>query len=205
MTRFLAFAALLVGLFVGLAAAAPAVAAEDPFEPFLAPETDSLETPGPNAGHFLDAAAVKTAIDACLASAAAASAALAEDPSKEIDAPIRDAADCVGGAAAVCLGYASNQSTAGMVGCVASEAGVWEGVMTAAFSDAIEKLQSDDARNALRAAQDAWAEYRNATCAIWDHVFEGGTMARPIAANCVMEKTAARAIERREFAAGLVR
>lgn len=102
--------------------------------------------------------------------------------------------DCIGTVANPCLEDEKNHSTLGMVSCAAREQQWWDGQLNILYGTLRANLSSDGS-DALRDIQRAWIKYKDAKCAFPYKFFEGGTMAQPIAADCVMRMTAERAIE----------
>jgi uncharacterized protein YecT (DUF1311 family) len=60
-------------------------------------------------------------------------------------------------------------------------------------------LQDDPARQRFIDAQTAWQAFRDADCASESDLFEGGTLASVVAANCSSDRTAERLKELRAF------
>jgi len=102
--------------------------------------------------------------------------------------------DCIGTIATPCLDREENQTTVGMVGCTSRELQWWDGQLNILYGTLRGNLSSEGSE-ALRDIQRAWIKYKDAKCAFPRIFFEGGTMAQPIAADCVMRMTAERAIE----------
>ena len=110
----------------------------------------------------------------------------------------RDAHVCIGRLADACLDKPENQSTHAMSGCSHQEAEIWDRLLNAEYQRllaAVEGKAKDDIVNAQR----QWIGLRDSDCAIPDALFDGGTMAQPIAANCVMENTAERMLQVRAW------
>lgn len=103
---------------------------------------------------------------------------------------------CVGIVSQPCLDKPENQSTHGMAGCVRREERIWDSLLNDWYTMAREAL-SKPVRGELRKVQRAWITWRDAKCGFERDRFEGGTMGIPIAANCMMETTARRALELR--------
>lgn len=102
--------------------------------------------------------------------------------------------DCIGVASAVCLDDPSGQSTLGQVGCLARESSIWDEYLNrdyAALRDALDEKSFAH----LRDTQRKWIAYRDANCQMPYVFFQGGTIARPIGAHCMLELTARRANE----------
>lgn len=100
---------------------------------------------------------------------------------------------CQGAVSEPCLDVPEGQSTAGMVACVTRETAVWDALL----QDAKAKLSATpvvtmgaELKTAMAAADAAFEANKQAQCDLAYPAFDGGTMAQPIAANCVNELTA---------------
>ena len=109
------------------------------------------------------------------------------------DAP-GDRNDCIGVASGPCLDDERNQSTVGQVMCLARESAIWDEFLNRDYNALREKLTAATFER-LQDTQRKWIAYRDANCAMPHAFFEGGTMAQPIGAHCIMEMTARRANE----------
>jgi uncharacterized protein YecT (DUF1311 family) len=94
---------------------------------------------------------------------------------------------------------AEAETTLGMEGC--SEQAI---LRTDAKIDAVAKrifvrLGSTRARRRFVTAQKAWLTYRNADCASASDVYEGGTLAGVVAADCSAQRTTRHLFEIRAF------
>ena len=126
----------------------------------------------------------RLAIADCLSSARAA----ADEPDT-----------CIGVVADPCLETDEGMTTLGMTACASREADIWDELLNQNYSRAREGL-SEEASTGLRDVQRLWIEYRDAKCAFPRLQFEGGTIAGPMSAYCVMDMTARRALELAEIA-----
>lgn len=115
------------------------------------------------------------AVDACLARAEAAGT---------------HGRSCIGIVADPCLDH-GDPSTAGMVACYGREAEVWDARLNAAYRSAMASLPPATAQK-LKAVQLSWIETRNLSCRFYDALHEGGTIARPLMADCTNRATAER-------------
>lgn len=109
-----------------------------------------------------------------------------------------DARKCVGRVANPCLEQPDSQSTHAMVACHARETKVWDGLLNAEYQrllGAVEGKTKDD----IVKAQRQWVGLRDMDCAIPYALFEGGTMAQPIGADCLLENTAERMLQVRAW------
>jgi len=91
-----------------------------------------------------------------------------------------------------CIKTEGGETTYGMVQCYGAESAAWAVQMNAA----LERARADEARRAwLEPAQQAWSAWRDAECAYRASRFLGGSMARVLAAACIADLTATRAID----------
>ena len=105
---------------------------------------------------------------------------------------------CVGRISDPCLESSEGQSTAGMVACSDKETKVWDEMLNDEYGRLLGLLGSK-AAEAVKQAQRNWIALRDADCKVPYEIFEGGTMAQPIAANCVLTHTADRAVQVRAW------
>ena len=117
---------------------------------------------------------------------------------KSADADNGKPRDCIGRLADACLDKPENQSTHAMVGCSNKEAEIWDRLLNTEYQQLLAAV-AGKAKDDVVKAQRQWIGLRDADCAIPDALFEGGTMAQPIAANCVMENTAERMLQVRAW------
>jgi uncharacterized protein YecT (DUF1311 family) len=106
--------------------------------------------------------------------------------------------DCIGRVADACLDKPENQSTHAMSGCSNTEADIWDALLNTEYQrllGAVEGKTKDD----IVKAQRQWVSLRDADCAIPYALFDGGTMAQPIGANCLMQSTAERMLQVRAW------
>ena len=118
---------------------------------------------------------------------------------KSADADNGKPRDCIGRLADACLDKPENQSTHAMSRAApTAEAEIWDRLLNTEYQrllGAVEGKAKDD----IVKAQRQWVGLRDADCAIPDELFDGGTMAQPIGANCVMENTAERMLQVRAW------
>lgn len=101
---------------------------------------------------------------------------------------------CVGLISEPCQETSEGASTAGMMACVGREHRVWDQRLNDAYRDLLATL--DPAGQAkVRDIQRAWIAWRDKKCTMAYVIFEGGTMAGPVSAACVMDATARRSFE----------
>lgn len=110
-----------------------------------------------------------------------------------------DLRGCIGIVANACLDRGEDPSTAGEVACYDREITVWEGQLNALYKKVMARLPPGSARQ-LRDAERSWIETRQLSCAFYDTFYEGGTMARPMTADCYNRATAERVLYLRGFA-----
>lgn len=102
-----------------------------------------------------------------------------------------DGRSCIGVVANPCLERGRDPSTAGMVACFGRESAVWDARLNAAYRAAMTALPPATAQK-LKGAQRSWIETRDLSCGFYDALHEGGTIARPLAADCTNRATAER-------------
>lgn len=114
---------------------------------------------------------------------------------------------CVGVSAEACMrDTPGGHSTYGMGGCLSAEADYWDAQLNAAYAEVMAAAQNADAEMAeigasaisqadtLRAMQQAWITFRDATCDYEYSQWGGGTGGGPAIAGCIMRMTGAQAI-----------
>ena len=117
---------------------------------------------------------------------------------KSADADNGKPRDCIGRLADACLDKPENQSTHAMVSCSSKETEIWDRLLNTEYQRLLAAVEGK-AKDDIVKAQRQWIGLRDSDCAIPDALFEGGTMAQPIAANCVMENTAERMLQVRAW------
>ena len=85
-----------------------------------------------------------------------------------------------------------------MVDCIYRETKVWDDLLNAEYKRLLAVL-GDKAQASVRTSERAWIAARDADCSVPYDIYEGGTMAQPIAANCVLSQTAMRALQLRDW------
>lgn len=108
----------------------------------------------------------------------------------------RDGRACIGRTSDPCLETPGNESTMSMVACISAETEAWDEILNADYNGLLGAL-NEKAQESVRKAQRAWIALRDADCAVPYEIFEGGTMALPIGAQCGLERTAARVLQLR--------
>lgn len=107
----------------------------------------------------------------------------------------KDGLACLGRLSDPCLKRPENSSTIGQYECMSKEIKLWDNMLNAEYKQLRGLLRNGDQRTALRDVQRSWIKYRDSDCSLARVFFEGGTIATVIGANCVLRKTARRAIE----------
>jgi uncharacterized protein YecT (DUF1311 family) len=85
-----------------------------------------------------------------------------------------------------------------MVQCVDGETTVWDALLNADYQRLLGDVPSK-AADAVREAQRAWIALRDADCKVPYDIYEGGSMARLDAANCMLDHTAERVLQLRTW------
>jgi uncharacterized protein YecT (DUF1311 family) len=99
---------------------------------------------------------------------------------------------CIGVVSGPCLVRDETRSTADQNACIDREVAVWDDILNETFRRLRDKLD-DQQKGKLRDMQGAWIAAKEKTCAFyWDYY--QGTMASPMAAECVNRETARRAL-----------
>lgn len=112
-------------------------------------------------------------------------------------APDGDPRTCIGAISRLCgeeMGEAGASSTGGMVNCAWRERSAWAGILQDSISTlrARESATQNAALDRALAAGEQWADAR---CAYDASFYEGGSLARVLAAQCSRDTTAQRAID----------
>jgi uncharacterized protein YecT (DUF1311 family) len=102
---------------------------------------------------------------------------------------------CIGKASAMCMKSNEARTTIGMTSCYAQELEWWDERLNREYKELKRTLEKDEFA-AIRDIQRKWIAFKDASCSyIGDHQFKGGSLARPVTVNCVMDVTAVRSIE----------
>ena len=89
-------------------------------------------------------------------------------------------------------------NTMTIVACQMREEKIWDGYLNDWYGEAVKRLKDDpDALAALKDAQRAWIQFRDAKCDYWEKRYAGGTFASVAAGNCMRVTTGQRALEMR--------
>jgi uncharacterized protein YecT (DUF1311 family) len=109
-----------------------------------------------------------------------------------------DVRTCVGRVADPCLERPEGQSTVGMVQCTDKEIKIWDEMLNEEYGRLLSVLK-EKAADDVRKAQRLWIQSRDADCKVPYEIFEGGTIAQPIGARCMLDQTADRALQVRSW------
>lgn len=111
------------------------------------------------------------------------------------DSVLKQASQCIGLISDPCI----DKDTATAVGCQERETRIWDERLNAAFKDARAHVDAATGE-ALKVAQRAWIQFRDAKCAVSEKEYEGGTMATIMVADCKRTEIGRRAIEMQAIA-----
>lgn len=125
---------------------------------------------------LLDSGAWQEALEVCVEAADSSRPALNE---------------CKGTLFGQCVEGAGGDTTAGMVRCYDGETSAWTALLDAAM---VRARAREDRAFFLVRSQEAWRAWRQAECRYQASYYEGGSLARVLAASCFAELTADRAI-----------
>lgn len=105
---------------------------------------------------------------------------------------------CAGGAADACQARPGGETTIGISECLMAETQVWEALMAEALDRQAGVLGAEGdgmLAGQLHETQRHWKAYRDAECGLRYGIWIGGTIRSIVAADCQLQKTAARAVE----------
>ena len=126
----------------------------------------------------------KATIEACLAKARRNS---------------QHARGCIGEATRVCETLREMANQAGIQDCMKREAAYWDKILNDRYQQLLANISKKNTVK-LKAMQRSWLAWRKEKCKLAYMIYEGGSMARVMAANCMMETTGIRALELDEAA-----
>ena len=106
----------------------------------------------------------------------------------------RDASSCIGRISNPCMKAPGGDTTLGMTMCLDRETRIWDALLNDEYQKLIENLEPNAVKK-VRAAQRAWIAARDADCEVPYGIFEGGTIARPMAVECMRDATATRTLQ----------
>jgi uncharacterized protein YecT (DUF1311 family) len=104
-----------------------------------------------------------------------------------------------------CTGSPGHRTTLERVGCAEKQILKTDGQVNVLAAEIFQLLGDDRARRDLNAAQRAWLNYRRADCFSMSDLFEGGTEAGVIDAQCVGSRNNQRIKDLRTFKTSLLR
>ncbi len=104
-----------------------------------------------------------------------------------------DPSACIGRVMRPCQDEPGAETIAGSVSCAERERTVWRARMDQTLTQ-LEPALQPGRLDLLRAAQASWIAYRDAGCRYEASAFEGATLGRVIAADCLLHETALRAL-----------
>jgi uncharacterized protein YecT (DUF1311 family) len=104
----------------------------------------------------------------------------------------REQEACIGIIARPCIGDEGARAPSEVIACFDREARVWDQLLTTAYGELNDALDSDQ-RDKLREMQQSWLDTLERTCAFYYQYFQG-SMANPMMANCRNRETARRAL-----------
>lgn len=115
-------------------------------------------------------------------------------------APGETAPACLGTGAKPCTETAEGMTTIGTMQCLQAETAVWDDLLNTEYKALRAQMlaQGEDLNEKLLDAQRAWIAFRDAECAFDYARWGDGSIRQIVGANCLMEMTAARAIELRD-------
>lgn len=106
---------------------------------------------------------------------------------------------CIGQATRVCETLREMASSAGIKDCMMRENAYWDEILNDRYRQLMAAFSKKNAKK-LKAMQRSWLAWRKEKCELPYMLYEGGSMAGVLAAGCIMETTAVRALELDEAA-----
>lgn len=100
---------------------------------------------------------------------------------------------CIGIVADRCLEQEGGDTTAGMTACYDRENLAWDSLLNR-FYGGLQKSFDEPGRRYLKEVQAGWIRFRDDSCQWPEHVFEGGSLAGPLAVECLRDATAERTL-----------
>lgn len=116
--------------------------------------------------------------------------------------------NCIAEAANLCQERDGGSTTLGIVACLQAETEVWDDLLNAQYLELRDSMRQQDQEwpelgisraEALRDVQRAWIAFRDAECGYAYARYQGGTIRNVVAASCVLEETARRALTLKAF------
>jgi uncharacterized protein YecT (DUF1311 family) len=115
------------------------------------------------------------------------------------DSELEQMSKCIGLIADPCVD-APGANTFTIVACNMREQTIWDGRLNEWYGQAQSHLKDNAAAAAaLKDAQRAWIQFRDAKCGYWEKRYEGGTFASVATGNCTRIETGRRALEMRSI------
>ena len=115
------------------------------------------------------------------------------------DSELEQMSKCIGLIADPCVD-APDANTFTIVACNMREQTIWDDRLNDWYGQAQSQLKGDaGAAAALKDAQRAWIQFRDAKCGYWEKRYEGGTFASVATGNCTRIETGRRALEMRSI------
>ena len=100
---------------------------------------------------------------------------------------------CIGAVNIPCQQEPGGASTMGMIDCITREQMVWDERLNRVYREALKEGPSKLAK-ALRDAQRVWLQWREKRCKLPEIDNEGGSIAGPLYAGCMLDATARQAL-----------
>lgn len=101
---------------------------------------------------------------------------------------------CIGQAARACESSPENSSSAGLKHCSLRENAYWDEILNDRYQQLLARFSDKNAKK-LRAMQRTWIAWRKEKCELPYMLYEGGSVAGVLAADCIMATTGERALE----------
>lgn len=115
-------------------------------------------------------------------------------------APGETAPDCLGAGAKPCTETPEGMTTIGTAQCIGAETAVWDDLLNTEYKALRAQMLAtgEGLNDKLLEAQRAWIAFRDAECGFDYARWGDGSIRQIVGANCLMEMTAARALELRD-------
>jgi uncharacterized protein YecT (DUF1311 family) len=133
--------------------------------------------------------------------AAAPAVAQSAPPAGDLDVMDKCLADaketplaCLGRIQKPCLDEPGGETTGGALVCAQREQAIWD-ERAALSRRAVRERLSASRRGLFDAAESAWQAHRQAACAFEASIYEGGTLAKVVGADCYLRESAQHAID----------
>lgn len=106
--------------------------------------------------------------------------------------------DCIGRSSQSCMEQPGGDTTLGMSQCLSGETAIWDQMLNDEYQKLIAALSEKGATQA-RKAQRLWIQMRDTDCELAYIIYEGGTIATPTAASCILDRTGTRTLQLRHW------